>query len=309
MTVSFETLLTGIRRNLRDANSTTWTDAQLGELIEQGIDAVSSIYPNEGVEPISFSVPDQGAIHSYALSAVNWPIRVDVYNAISKSATISGATYASSTGQNTYTYTGISAPGNDMTFDVGEEVSVTGVVPTGYNITGTVISSTSSTFILANTTSVGTFSSAGVVNTIVQPKYAETIKPTVGEGADSGWDFFNGNLELPTHYAFSSNTGTLRVYGYKPWGAINPTYTTAGVAISPSTVTTDLNNRAQYAVKVFVAAEALSMLMFDRAQFQQWTVVGGNTDVTALGLNNLAAAAQARWRLEKTRIRTIRRLG
>jgi hypothetical protein len=62
-------------------------------------------------------------------------------------------------------------------------------------------------------------------------------------------------------------------------------------------------------VKVFVAAEALSMLMFDRAQFQQWTVVGGNTDVTALGLNNLAGAAQARWRMEKTRIRTIRRLG
>lgn len=223
MAVSFDTLLTGIRRNLRDANGTTWSDAQLGELIQQGIDAVSSIYPNEGVESVPYTVPPQGAIHSYTLSAVNWPIRVDVYNSDSK--------------------------------------------------------------------------------------YAETIKPTVGEGADSGWDFFNGNLELPTHYAFSSNTGTIRVYGYKPWLQINPTYTTAGVAISPSTVTTDLNNRAQYAVKVFVAAEALSMLMFDRAQFQQWTVVGGNTDVTALGLNNLAAAAQSRWRLEKTRIRTIRRLG
>jgi hypothetical protein len=223
MAVSFETLLTSIRRNLRDPNSTTWSDAQLGELIEQGIDAVSSIYPNEGVESVAYTVPTQGAIHSYTLSAVNWPIRVDVYNSDSK--------------------------------------------------------------------------------------YAETIKPTVGEGADSGWDYFNGKLELPTHYAYSSNTGTLRVYGYKPWLSISPTYTTASVAISPSTVTTDLNDRAQYAVKVFVAAEALSMLMFDRAQFQQWTVVGGNTDVTALGLNNLAAAAQARWRLEKTRIRTIRRLG
>lgn len=309
MAVSFETLLTGIRRNLRDANSTTWSDAQLGELIEQGIDAVSSIYPNEGTELISFSVPDQGAIHSYALSAVTWPIRVDVYNAISKSATISAATYASATERNTYTYSGISAPGNDNTFDAGEAVSVIGVTPTGYNISGTIISATSSTFILANTASVAAYSSGGTVSTTATPKYVETIKPTVGEGADSGWDYFNGNLELPTHYGYSSTTGTLRVYGYKPWLSISPTYTTASVAISPSTVTTDLNDRAQYAVKVFVAAEALSMLMFDRAQFQQWTVVGGNTDVTALGLNNLAAAAQARWRLEKTRIRTIRRLG
>jgi hypothetical protein len=309
MAVSFETLLTGIRRNLRDANGTTWSDAQLGELIQQGIDAVSSIYPNEGAELISYSVPTQGMIHSYALSSVNWPIRVDVYDAITKSATISNAVWSSATGRITYTYSGISAPGNDTTFDAGEEVTVTGVTPTGYNITGTIISSTTSTFILANTASVAAFSSGGAVSTTAKPKYNETIKPTVGEGADSGWDYFNGNLELPTHYAYSSNTGTLRVYGYKSWGQISPTYTTAGVAISPSTVTTDLNNRAQYAVKVFVAAEALSMLMFDRAQFQQWTVVGGNTDVTALGLNNLASTAQARWRLEKTRIRTIRRLG
>lgn len=223
MAVSFQTLLTGIRRNLRDANGTTWNDAQLGELIQQGIDAVSSIYPNEGVEQVAYTVPAQGAIHSYSFSAITWPIRVDVLNS--------------------------------------------------------------------------------------DGKYSETIKPTVGEGMDSGWDYFNGKLYLPAHYTFSSNTGTLYVTGYQPWLQISPTYTTANVAISASTVTTDLNTRAQFAVKVFVAAEALSMLMFDRAQFQQWQVAGGNTDISALGLNNLAAAAQSRWRMEKTRIRTIKRLG
>jgi len=60
---------------------------------------------------------------------------------------------------------------------------------------------------------------------------------------------------------------------------------------------------------VFVEAEALTMLMYDRAQFQQWQVAAGNTDVTALGLNNIAAAAQQRWRQEKTRIRVFRKQG
>jgi hypothetical protein len=62
-------------------------------------------------------------------------------------------------------------------------------------------------------------------------------------------------------------------------------------------------------VKVFVEAEALTMLMYDRAQFQQWQVTAGNTDVTALGLNNLALAAQQRWRQEKARIRGFRKQG
>ncbi len=51
------------------------------------------------------------------------------------------------------------------------------------------------------------------------------------------------------------------------------------------------------------------MLMYDRAQFQQWQVTAGNTDVTALGLNNLALAAQQRWRQEKARIRGFRKQG
>lgn len=222
MAVSFETLLTSIRRNLRDANGTTWNDAQLGELIQQGIEAVSSVYPTEDIESKAVTQPDLGRIHSYSLSSITWPIRVDRYNA-------SG-------------------------------------------------------------------------------EYVETIKPTVGEGADSGWEIHGTTLYLPNHYPLTTGD-TLRIFGYRNWLQISPTYTTASVAISPSTVTTDLNTRAQYAVKVFVAAEALTMLMFDRAQFQQWTVTGGNTDVSALGLNNLAATAQARWRDERRRIRMIRRNG
>jgi hypothetical protein len=139
-------------------------------------------------------------------------------------------------------------------------------------------------------------------------KFSETLRPTFGEGADSGWELHANILFFPPHYTLNQ-TGTLRVFGYGEWGQISATYTTAGAAVSPSSVTTDLNTRAANAVKVFVQAEALTSLTFDRAQFQQWQLGAGNTDVSALGMNNLAMAAQQRWRIEKQRIRTFRKMG
>ncbi len=131
-------------------------------------------------------------------------------------------------------------------------------------------------------------------------KYVETVYPTLGYGANSGWEIHAGKVFFPPHYRFTSDTGTFRVFGYGAWTPIT---------IGTSSSTTDLDTRAQYAVKVFVEAEALTMLMYDRAQFQQWQVTAGNTDVTALGLNNLALAAQQRWRQEKARIRGFRKQG
>lgn len=214
MSVTFSTLLTSLRRTLRDENSTTWTDNQLGELINQGIDAIGTVYPKEVIETVAYTQPIQGAINSVALSTVTWPIRIDVY-------------------------------------DDGS-------------------------------------------------KYVETVYPTLGYGANSGWEIHAGKVFFPPHYRFTSDTGTFRVFGYGAW---------APITIGTSSSTTDLDTRAQYAVKVFVEAEALTMLMYDRAQFQQWQVTAGNTDVTALGLNNLALAAQQRWRQEKARIRGFRKQG
>jgi len=214
MAVAFSALLTSLRRTLRDPNSTTWTDAQLGELVNQGIDAIGTVYPKEVIETAAYTQPIQGAVHSMSLSTVTWPIRIDVYDASSL--------------------------------------------------------------------------------------YVETVYPTLGYGANSGWELHAGKLFFPPHYRFTSDTGTFRVFGYGAWTPIN---------IDVSSSTTDLDTRAQYAVKVFVEAEALTMLMYDRAQFQQWQVAAGNTDVTALGLNNIAAAAQQRWRQEKARIRVFRKQG
>lgn len=214
MAVTFSSLLTSIRRNLRDENGTTWSDNQIGELVNQGIDAVTSVYPRENIEVQAYTQPGQGVIFSVSLSSVTWPMRVDVYNS--------------------------------------------------------------------------------------DGKYSETLYPTVGGGIDSGWEIHGGVLYFPTNYTFASNTGTLRIFGYSDW---------AQITIGVSSSTTDLDIKAQNAVKVFVQAEALSMLTFDRAQFQQWQVGAGNSDVSALGLNNLALAAQQRWRSEKARIRSMRKLG
>jgi hypothetical protein len=214
MATTFSSLLTSLRLSLRDPNATTWSDAQLGELVNRGIDAIGSVYPCELVESVAFTQPVSGAVFSSALSSVTWPVRVDIYDA-------SG-------------------------------------------------------------------------------KYRETVRPSSGDGPDSGWEVHGGILYLPTRYVLATDTGTMKVFGYGNWTQINTAQTSSS---------TNLDTTAQNAVKVFVEAEALTMLTFDRAQYQQWQVSSGSSDISALGMNNLALAAQQRWRQEKNRIRRLRKGG
>ncbi len=136
--------------------------------------------------------------------------------------------------------------------------------------------------------------------TTAAPKYRETVRPSSGDGPDSGWETHGGILYLPTRYTLAVGTGTLNVVGYGPWTQINTSQTSS---------VTNLDTTAQNAVKVYVEAEALTMLTFDRAQYQQWQVSSGSSDISALGMNNLALAAQQRWRQEKNRIRRFRKGG
>lgn len=214
MAVSFSTLLTSLRLSLRDPNSTTWTDAQLGELINRGIESIGEVYQSESIQTTSFTQPVAGSVFSVALSTVTWPIRVDIYD------------------------------------DSG--------------------------------------------------KYRETVRPSSGDGPDSGWEAHGDILFLPTRYALPAATGTMKIIGYGPWTQINT---------SVSSSTSNLDTTAQNAVKIYVEAEALTMLTFDRAQYQQWQVSAGSSDISALGMNNLALAAQQRWRQEKNRIRRLRKGG
>jgi hypothetical protein len=214
MSTTFSSLLTSLRLSLRDPNGTTWSDGQLGELINRGIDAIGDVYQSEAIQSTAFTQPVSGSVFSVALTTVTWPVRVDVYD------------------------------------DSG--------------------------------------------------KYRETVRPSSGDGPDSGWETHGGILYLPTRYVLAVGTGTLNIVGYGPWTQINTAQTSS---------ITNLDTTAQNAVKVFVEAEALTMLTFDRAQYQQWQVSSGSSDISALGMNNLALAAQQRWRQEKNRIRRFRKGG
>jgi len=297
MATTFSGLLTSLRLSLRDPNATTWSDAQLGELVNRGIDAIGDVYPCELVESVAFTQPVTGAVFSSSLSSVTWPIRVDVYDSISKSATI---TAASGTSTITYTYSSLSAPVNVSSFSSGDVVSVSGISPSQFNISGTIVSATSSTFTIDGVNITGSYTSGGSVATTAVPKYRETVRPSSGDGPDSGWEVHGGILYLPTRYVLAASTGTLKVFGYGDWTQINTAQTSSA---------TNLDTTAQNAVKVYVEAEALTMLTFDRAQYQQWQVSSGSSDISALGMNNLALAAQQRWRQEKNRIRRLRKGG
>ena len=214
MSTTFSSLLTSLRLSLRDPNGTTWSDGQLGELINRGIDAIGDVYQSETIQSTAFTQPVSGSVFSVALTTVTWPVRVDVYD------------------------------------DSG--------------------------------------------------KYRETVRPSSGDGPDSGWETHGGILYLPTRYVLAVGTGTLNIVGYGPWTQINTAQTSS---------VTNLDTTAQNAVKVYVEAEALTMLTFDRAQYQQWQVSSGSSDISALGMNNLALAAQQRWRQEKNRIRRFRKGG
>ncbi len=208
---TLSTLRTSVRSDLRDTAGATWSDTEINDLINSGIDWINGFYPKGGDSVTAYTQPVSGALFSVALADVNWPFRVDVFDG-------SG-------------------------------------------------------------------------------KYRETLLPNSGDGPDSGWEVHNGTIFFPPHYAIS-DTGTLRIYGY-----------TGYVQLSASTSTTDMDVSAIASMRVWVQAEAFNRLLSDRVAFQQWQVQSGNSDVSALSLNQIALSNQARIRREETRLRRIRRLG
>lgn len=205
------TLRTSVRSDLRDPNGATWSDTEVNDLINAGIDWVNGFYPKEAIQTTSVTQPISGAINSVALTTVSWPFRVDVYD---------------SSGQ-----------------------------------------------------------------------YRESINPSSGDGPDSGWELHNDILFFPPHYSIVS-PATLRIFGYAGY-----------VQLSSNTSTTDMDVSAISSVRVWSQAEAFNRLLSDRVAFQQWQVQSGNSDVSALSLNQIALSNQARVRREEARLRKIRRLG
>jgi hypothetical protein len=204
-------LRTSVRSDLRDPNGATWSDTEISDLINSGIDWVNGFYPKEAIQTMTYTQPISGELFSVALTTVSWPFRVDVY------------------------------------------------------------------------TSGG--------------QYQETLLPNSGDGPDSGWEVHNGILFFPPHYTMH-NIGTLRIFGYAGF-----------VQLSSSSSTKDMDTSAISSVRVWTQAEAFNRLLSDRVAFQQWQVQSGNSDVSALSLNQIALSNQARVRREESRLRRIRRLG
>jgi hypothetical protein len=90
----------------------------------------------------------------------------------------------------------------------------------------------------------------------------------------------------------------LKIWGYKRYTLLNDDSTTS-----------DLTDQLKNAVKIYVQAEALQRLMVDRADFQQWQIASGSSDMTISELSVLASSARTRWRSEQQRIRRMRQLG
>jgi hypothetical protein len=200
-----------VRRDLRDPNGATWTDSEIDDLINSGIDWVNGFYPKEAIQTTAFTQPVSGSVFSVALTDVSWPFRVDSYD------------------------------------DSG--------------------------------------------------KFKETVLPSTSDGPNSGWEIHNSIMFLPPHYTLSS-PGTLRIFGYSTF-----------IQLSASTSTTDMDYSAINAVRVWAQAEAFSRLLSDRVTFQQWQVQSGNSDVSALSMNQIALSNQQRVRREEARLRKMRRLG
>jgi len=144
-----------VRRDLRDPNGATWSDSEVTDLINSGVDWVNGIYPKESIQTTAFTQPVSGSVFSVALSDVSWVFRVD----------------------------------------------------------------------------------------------------------------------------------------------------------SSDSTTSNLDTTALNAVRVWAQAEAFSRLLSDRVAFQQWQVQSGNSDVSALSMNQIALSNQQRVRREETRLRKMRRLG
>lgn len=80
MAETLSSIRTMVRRDLRDPNGATWTDSEIDDLINSGIDWLNGFYPKEAIQTTAFTQPVSGSVFSVALTDVSWPFRVDSYD-------------------------------------------------------------------------------------------------------------------------------------------------------------------------------------------------------------------------------------
>lgn len=217
---------TEIRRDLRDPDAKTWSNDEINDLINAGIDAVSDFSPVEGTEDYQFTMPNE--------------------------------------------------PGQNF----GVSLS------------------------FAPTQSFTNIFRVDVLNS--ENRFYETL-PVYTGGWGNGWQWFAGQVHIPASYQYPTYNVTvgeteqerviLKIWGYKRHALLESDGTAS-----------DLSDNEKNAVRIFAQAEALQRLMVDRANFQQWQVASGSSDMTISELSVLASAARTRWRMEIQRLRRLRQL-
>ena len=217
------TIRTEIRRDLRDPDGKTWSNDEINDLINAGIDAISDLSPIEDTDIFTATFPysagyNQGkALEFTPTKTFKNIFRVDVYDGSSR--------------------------------------------------------------------------------------LYETLPVSTGDQSDNGWQFWGGKVIIPSYYSYPTTVvGTTESVTLKVWGYRRHTLLTTDIQAS------DLSDTEKNAVRIYAQAEALQRLMVDRADFQQWQIASGASDITISELSVLASAARTRWRMEAQRIRRMRQI-
>lgn len=216
-----------IRRDLRDPDGKTWSNDEINDLINAGIDAISDLSPIESVENYEYTMPYIAGQNS------GKSLEVD--------------------------------PVTDF-----RNVFRVDVLDSNY-------------------------------------RFYETLPISTGDGWGNGWQFFNGKIHIPAGYFYPTvkfdigleeyEKVVLKIWGYKRHSILNDDVTAS-----------DLTEAEKNAVRIYAQAEALQRLMIDRADFQQWQIASGASDMTISELSVLASSARTRWRMEASRIRRVRQI-
>ena len=134
------------------------------------------------------------------------------------------------------------------------------------------------------------------------------LPPNNGFGSSTGWEFWDGKVLIPENFVYPSIIVTVdgddfeqikvRIFGYARHESLNDDETES-----------TLSEQEQSGVRTYAVSDALSRLMIDRANFQQWQIASGSSDITISELAVLANSARQRWYQERGRLRKMRRVG
>lgn len=222
-------LRTQISRELRDPDNKSWSEQEINDLINAGINAVSDLSPLERREDITYTFP-------YTTAEGAWGKIKEV------------------------------TPTTDF-----------------YNIFRVEILDKDS-------------------------KLFETIDANNGQGSSTGWEFWNGKILLPENYYYPTEKATVDGETYEQVKIRVFGYARHDMLFNDVTEST-CSEQELVGVRSYAVAEAMTRLMVDRANFQQWQVVSGATNVSITELSVLSNTARLRWREEQRRLRKMRRLG